>query len=296
VQNRSEEQPRFGTILALVVALILYGSSYPWDFVDLPESANPIWLLLQTWPVSLNRWMTRDVLLNIVLYIPVGAFAYLALARSLRPAAAAALALAGGTALSASIEIMQQFEASRYSSAVDLVTNIVGTAVGVAFGRGFRVPLSRWASTRIMLGHGPARGALVLLILWAFYQLFPLFPDLSIVRLAGGIRAMLLPGSFSFIELVAGLAEWLVAARLVECLAAEQSARLLALLMLLLPARLLIAGRSATASDLLAAAGAWLLWRFWLRDFAKRTQVAAVLALAAIVWRGLAPFEWSPAP
>jgi VanZ family protein len=291
---------RFGSLLALTVALILYGSTYPWDFVDRIYIENPLWLLLHTWPASMNVYMFRDVFLNLAVYVPVGVFGYLKLAEFFGPVVSAAVTIAGGAALSASVEMLQEFQISRYSSAVDLVSNIAGTAAGVALGRMHRSTLARWARTTIAPG-AEARGALLLLVLWMGYQLVPLFPVLSAYRLSLEIRSLFQPGSFGLTEFLAVIAEWLVVARLLEALSAGLArARFttytLAILMLLVPLRLVIAGRTATLSELSAVATAWILWTAWLSKQTHRTQWTAGLALAAIAIRGLGPLEFGPNP
>lgn len=307
MQNPSEpraEAPRFGTLLAATVALIVYGSTYPWDFANVAYLSNPLWRLLHTWPISFDRWMYRDVVLNLVLYVPVGAFAYLKLARSLAPWVAAILTVALGTALSASLEMVQQFEASRTSSAVDLVCNMAGTAAGVVAGRLHRARLARWASVRLIEADPQGRGALLLVLLWAGYQLLPVFPALSSGRLIRSVEVLVQhlgpPDSSAIFQLLAGLAEWIA----VACVSQGLSSGLaragfpvsaMTMLVCLVPCRLLIAGRTVTLPELLAPAAAWPLWTLWLSKQTARTPWAAGCAVAAILIRGLTPLEFSAA-
>ena len=39
-------------ILLLVIALIVYGSLYPWDFHPAQLAASPLWILLHSWPTT----------------------------------------------------------------------------------------------------------------------------------------------------------------------------------------------------------------------------------------------------
>ena len=292
--------PRFGTLLAVAVVLIVYGSTYPWDFVNVSYPANPLWLLLHSWPVSFDRWMFRDVALNLALYVPVGVFAYLKLARRLGPAVSAIAAVALGTALSASMEMVQQFETSRSSSAVDLVCNLAGTVGGVVAGRLHRATLARWASARLMEAGAQGRGALVLLLCWIGYQLIPVFPALSSGRLLRALQGMP-PGSFAVPEFLAGLGEWMGVARVSVGLSEGLSRagfplQAMTLLVCLAPARMLIVGRTVSLAELAAAGAAWILWTLWLSRQTFRTQWAAGAVLAAILIRGLAPLEFISAP
>ncbi|MGB7762465.1 MAG: hypothetical protein WBL61_21705, partial [Bryobacteraceae bacterium] len=64
-------------LLLLVVAIIVYGSLYPWHFTfgGRPE---PLAVLLHSWPAAWDRFAARDVAINLLLYMPLGAVACLA--------------------------------------------------------------------------------------------------------------------------------------------------------------------------------------------------------------------------
>src|ERR1017187_5913454 len=59
------ETTPYRRILAIVVALILYGSLYPWQFQPRHYGRNPLWILLHTWPSSFDRYVVWDVAVNI---------------------------------------------------------------------------------------------------------------------------------------------------------------------------------------------------------------------------------------
>jgi len=108
-------------ILAGLIVIIVYGSLYPWHFVSWPQG------LVLEWPRRLDP---ADALVNVLLYLPLGACAYWAFAgqrRLFRLIAPVALAFL----LSSSIEIVQAFEPARHSSAYDIATNVTGGALGM---------------------------------------------------------------------------------------------------------------------------------------------------------------------
>jgi 8-oxo-dGTP diphosphatase len=107
-------------ILLGLILLILYGSLYPWHFTGSPGA-------VLAWPDPLDR---DDVLVNVLLYIPLGACAYLACGRWRRMRFVAPVAL--GLVLSLSIELLQVFEPARTSQASDVLTNVIGAALGMA--------------------------------------------------------------------------------------------------------------------------------------------------------------------
>jgi hypothetical protein len=81
---------------------------------------------------SLRDW--HDILVNIAGFIPVGFFfrAYFSTRQIKRPAAAA---MAVGGVLSLTVEILQVFLPTRDSDMTDLITNVLGTSVGVVLYR-----------------------------------------------------------------------------------------------------------------------------------------------------------------
>ena len=56
-------------LLLLVIALIVYGSLYPWHFDFEGSGANPLWVLLHAWPRGIDRFVLRDAVINLLLYL-----------------------------------------------------------------------------------------------------------------------------------------------------------------------------------------------------------------------------------
>jgi len=73
-----------------------------------------------------------DLLVNVLAYVPLGALVVFALYPRVRGLAAFASATLAGVLLSAAIEAVQTFLATRISSNLDLLTNSVGAAIGAA--------------------------------------------------------------------------------------------------------------------------------------------------------------------
>ena len=72
--------------------------------------------------------------MNLMIFVPFGAFGFLALRQDVRTSVVATVTLLLGLALSSSIEMIQLFDDRRECTASDLVLNVSGTAVGVILG------------------------------------------------------------------------------------------------------------------------------------------------------------------
>jgi|GEM_PF-180305 len=107
-------------ILIGVILLIVYGSLYPWQFVRVPIGA------ILAWPDAFDF---GDVILNILVYVPLGACAFWAFPalRWMR----FVLPILLGLVLSFSVELVQAFEPARSSELSDVLANTGGAAMGM---------------------------------------------------------------------------------------------------------------------------------------------------------------------
>jgi VanZ family protein len=271
-----------GRILLIVVLLVAYGSLYPFDFHSSHLGASPLWLLFHSWPPAFDRSVLVDIVLNILIYLPVGLFGSLSIGKRRSILLAAAL--------SASIEVLQLFDDSRLCSTLDLISNIAGGAAGAWLARLYGTRVARLLAESPMRASLRPSPALLLLCCWIGYQTFPLIPYLRLYPVRMKIAALLHAGPFSPVQMAASTFEWLAVARLLEEIRLGPGT--LALLMLLVPGRLLIAGRTFTWAELAGTACAGLLWTSWLARDPRRTRWLAWMAVAILLLRGLSPFHW----
>ena len=282
-------------ILAIVVALILYGSLYPWQFQARHYGHNPFWILLHTWPSGFNRYVVWDVAVNITLYVPLGIFGFLAVSARASRVVRILAPLALGLVLSASIEMLQLFDDSRQCSLADVASNVAGAAVGIAAGALYRVKFQRLLAPRGRASPLRPSGALLLLACWLGYQFFPLFPVWGRTNLVNRMAALKTVSAVSPVDTLVVFAEWLAVACLLESIRKTMLKTkpngVLALLLLLVPARLLIASRTLAWSDIVGAAAAYAAWlclpRLWMR------RVAPVLLAGALILGELSPFHFA---
>ena len=280
-------------VLLIVIAVIVYGSLYPWDFHSAQLAASPLWVLTHSWPTVIDRFLIRDIAVNLSLYIPVGVFAFLALRQNVRTTLAVTVTALIGLTLSSSIEMIQLFDDARECSASDLVCNVSGTVLGVALGSLYQQWLRRFLARADTAKFLHPSGAVLLFYTWLAYQAFPLFPALSRTKLAEKFRELFTEAPISPLETFTYFVEWLVVAQLLESvLGAERTRRLFPLLLLVLPAKLLIAGRTVTWSELAGAVLAYIC-SYFLSGYQRRAALVAGLIASLLILRGLAPYHWS---
>ena len=104
------------------------------------------------WPrdALANTLRSRDTVFNVIGFIPLGFFLHGALRNRYGPSLRlSVLVLLIGSSLSFGFESMQYFSMSRDSSAVDLITNSLGTLVGVMIDRSYIKSVHRFWANRI---------------------------------------------------------------------------------------------------------------------------------------------------
>ena len=280
-------------ILVIVVALILYGSLYPWEFHTRRLGASPLWILLHAWPRAFDRFIVWDVLVNMALYLPLGVFGFLAVGARASRMARIITPLALALLLSSCVEMLQLFDDSRICSASDVASDVAGAAVGIALGTLYRARLQRILAGQAAASLLQPSGAVLLLSCWLGYQVFPIFPAWGRTNLVRRLTALGPVAAVSPVDTFVVFAEWLAVACLLESLLETKTSRLLALLLLAVPCRLIVASRTLAWSDIAGPVAAYAVW-LWLPRIYVRRAVPFVLA-AALVLSELAPFRFTGA-
>jgi len=268
-------------LLVLFALLILYGSLYPFDFDFLRPVDNPLWTLLHSWPQPFDRFAFRDGASNLVLYVPLGFASAIVFGR--RWWAAPLL----GLALSASVEMLQLYDAARTCSMWDVICNTAGAALGMLAARW--LPAGELGLNKDRLKAGPT----IVAACWAGFQLYPFVPLLS----RGHFHASFARFSntpVSWVEIAASVAEWFAFGLVAEGALGRLRTYWLALAMLCLPLRLLLVDRVLTRAEVLGAGLALILW-IAVRG-RRRSMLGAGLLAAAIVLRELEPFQFTSQP
>ncbi len=268
----------------LVSALILYGGLYPFHGW---VSGNAIAFLGEK---VAHRSNYEDVFVNILVFVPLGFSATLALNTRYRIGRSIAVAIAHGFFLSFAIEAFQAFLPMRYSSITDLLMNTLGTSLGSLVALGLRMR-ARQAQPggRYWLERSPlTRLALTCTIVWVATQVIPFNPVIDAVQLRARV-AMLLhwpsplrPWSLGTVLIlslaISGLGMLLSA---LSQNGARVRGRVIVVLMLPVFARLVVGEHGLGSEHLFGALiGALAVWSFPSNN-RKTYAIAAALAIVA---------------
>ena len=280
-------------LLLVVLALIVYGSLYPFNFKPDAVEGGVLEALRQ---LSWARAGRGDRISNVLLYLPLGFCLFLWLELRWRRAPSMIAATVLGTLLSLAIEIAQVYISARVPSLTDVTLNAFGTLLGVTAG------LAWGGLTRLM--HLPGRaerplrdpGAVLLLGLWLAWRFAPFVPQFDLVKLKAALQPLFSP-QFDPVVVFSYLTFWLVVNQAVAAVVSRPR-RLEALLLVIatvLVGRLLVANQTFLPGELLALLLLlpMLLVMHRLRPRPRR----AVLVFAVIVVLlidGLAPFDFAP--
>ena len=287
------------------VLLIVYASLYPltgWR----DSGGNPLEFLGAAWP---RHYTAFDLATNVLAYLPFGFWCTAALRRRMPLLPAWLVAALIGSALSFSMELLQNYLPSRVPSNLDLACNAAGALVGGLIGAdwGSRAlderRLANWWHNILMHGRGVDLGV-ILIAAWLGTQL-------SLETLlfgTGNLRQMLdLPPVQAFeperfVSLEAAIAAaGLLAAGMISTLLLRRGARrftvgllLVALLIKTLTYALMIGPAAALAwitpgNSFGLAVGLGLWWGATFLRFSLRRAVAALALLLATVMVNMAP-------
>ena len=274
------------------VLLVLSASLYPFDFDPARLAAGAA----AGFP-GLREWLSpsrRDLVVNLLVYVPVGLLLTLVLGPRRSAAQRWLLAVAGGALLSLGVEVLQHAIRARVPSLADWVLNVASTAAGATLALAAALLPMRPLATRLRrLNVSPALG--LLLALWVAAHAAPFLPRLRPGRLRGAIEA-----SLSLSPTVGGVAAWFAAYLVLSAVMRTLFRRetfwplFLAMVLASLGSRLLFVGQTLSPDELIAVALALpVIGRLRVHTHAvSRTPLLGLICVALLV-AGLAPFEFA---
>ena len=247
-------------LLAIIVALILYVSLFPFRFgADGPSAIEVLRGL------SWARASRGDMLNNVLLYVPLGFCIALTVEPRFGRLAGILAGLVGGAVLSITMEIMQGSIATRVPSLTDLSLNAAGSLAGAIGGSAWHALGSRMTPQANPAGRSGAI-ALSVLALWLIARLWPFVPDASLRQLKRAVRPLFTP-EIGWADLAGFFVGWLVVAQAVFHLARRQRSVDVFLIVI----ATVLVGRTFTAGNTL--------------EFAELAAIALLLPVLVLISR-----------
>ncbi len=280
----------FAIVAAFIVAVIIYGSLYPFAFRVPDEHTGMIANFLRTWADKPGR---GDFIANILLYMPLGYFALLAINPRISAPSRLTIATLAGALLSLCMELTQYYDAGRDSTLTDFYSNALGTVfgaiAGILVGERWRWPLLEDAPAR--------REPAALLVAWLGYWLFPYVPVIDLHKYWDALKPVVLYPSLTPYDLFRHTAIWLAVYALFSAVLRRWRPDLLIPFFVgaMLFAKILILGAVLSVGEIAGAALAFALWILLGANARLRSLAIAALFLMVVGADRLEPFQFGAA-
>ena len=275
---------------AIIVAVILYGSLYPFTFYKPEGGVGPLKHLLQSWAETPGR---GDFIANIFFYLPLGFFGSHAVAGSSRTLRRILLVTLVGGLLSTAMELAQYYIAERVSAADDVYANLIGTVLGAIVGNFARGDFLWLAFREIAADRVPC----LLLGLWLAYRLYPYVPAIDLHKYWDALKPVVFHPRPTGDDLFRYTAIWLTVGSLIEATGGRRRGGLLFPLFIaaVLAAKVIIIGKTLSAAEIDGAAIALAVWLLLAISVSARIRAAATALLfsAYVFAERLEPFQFS---
>jgi VanZ family protein len=280
-------QGKYAVIASGVLAMIVFGSLFPFDFYANPNPAGPLGALIATRDIPGGR---GDVIANLLLYIPLGFFSVLAL--SSRPRFQhVLLVIFAGWMLSTAIELTQFYDRGRVSSLSDVYANGAGTGLGAIAGvilqHKFRLPAIGNARQHPFV--------VVLLACFLGYRLFPYVPTIDLHKYWQAVKPLLVAPRLPAQALYRHTVNWLAIAVLLEAVAGAARSRLVFILFIpaVLFARILIIDIALSPAEVAGGLIAGLAWIGILSRLRAGVILITLMLVGSVIVQSLDPFHFS---
>lgn len=281
----------FAIATAIVIAIIAYGSLYPFQFRPAVDGLGPaLSALLRSWADASSR---TTFIANILLYMPFGFCAVLASGRSAGTARKVVLITLFGALLSVTMELAQYFDQDRVTDAPDVYANTIGTLAGAIggclTGGNFRWPLL----SEIAIARVPT----LLLVAWVGYRLYPYVPTIDLHKYWDALKPILHP-SLTGYDLFRYTAIWLTIGALIEAIVGARRMWILFPLFIagVLAGKVMIIDTTLNVAEIAGAASAILCRAVLGFNASFRITVIALMFCGYVVAERLEPFQFVATP
>ena len=278
-----------GFLLVLTVALILYGTLYPFDF---GVQKGSVFALLQ---MSLGGHVGfGDVISNVMLFLPFGFFAMQSVLMRAPRAARLIFVVVLGAAFSFGIESIQSYLPERVTDIYDIATDTAGTLLGAVLGwKDWRRELSR-----LRLDNRPVEMFPILLFCaWLGNRLFPFVPTIDVQNVKNALKPLFF-GDFSPLSALNRSVITMVVYQLAVTIAPPGRIRIgLTLLPLgVIAIEPFIVGGLISRAEIVGTLVGMTIWWGILSRIGRNAGILALLLASQIVLQGLTPFAFNSNP
>jgi VanZ family protein len=225
--------------------------------------------------------------------MPLGFFGMLSFSRRVGFWPRLFLVVAGGAALSVTMELIQYYDVGRDTDATDVYANTIGTLIGA--------PVAILFSDRVSLPLFPeimGRPVPTLLIAaWTAYRFYPFVPTIDLHKYWHALRPVILDPIPAPYPLYRHISIWLTLFVLIEAIFGRRRSAVLAPLFaaFILSARVLIISTILSAAEVVGALVAVCLWPLFLGlNQRLRTALVFLLLGSYVVMERLEPFQFEP--
>jgi len=282
----------FAIATTIVIAIIVYGSLYPFAFRPADDGIGPA--LRALWESRADQPGRITFIGNILLYMPLGFFAIDALGRRGGAAGRMALITLLGVLLSLSMELLQYFDEGRVTDAPDVYANTLGTLIGAAAGSLLTESI-RWP---FLSEIAVARVPTLLLVAWVGYRLFPFVPTLDLHKYWSALKPTIINPDPTYYDLLRYTAMWLGIGALIEAIVDTRRGWLFFSLFIggSLVGKIMIVDATLNAGEIAGAAAAIAAWIVLGFRPALRTTLIGLSFCAYVVAERLEPFQFAATP
>ena len=283
-------------LLIAVIALIAYGSLYPFNLK--PDTLGRT-VLDALSELSWARAGRGDRIANVLLYLPLGFCLFLWLSSLLRRSLAIIVTVALGSVLSLAVEVGQVYISSRVPSLTDLTLNALGTLIGATAG-------TLWDKMGGLM-HLPRRvekpphrdpSAALLIVFWLLWRLAPFLPHFDLGKLKAALQPLFRP-QIDLSGTLIWLTYWVVISQALSALVsrAQTLEALLIMIAAVLVGRLIVADQAFVPAELVALIALLpiVVLMYRMTPGPKRLLVLSAM-LGAFLFERLAPFTFVGPP
>lgn len=271
------------------VILITYGSIYPANFqMHLFDSAS-LAIFLKS---CCGAPHSGDVLANFLLFVPFGFFGILAAHRTIVGISWAAYVCILGTLLALVLQLVQIYLPSRDANLQDVVWNFIGIFGGVLLGLSVKnhfLQPTRLSSYFLLVPW-------VLIIAWLTYRLIPFVPAMDFQSVKDSLKPLYLNPELIPKNIFHDTVAWCLIAYFLRAgrRFSSYDIYLPQLILLTFFLEILIITNVVSASNVVGAVLAIILWRGVLRRIPQCENVLVLLLFSMLIFVGLAPFTQYP--